>query len=61
MKEIRYVTPDERHRGIDTQILLNRKAVYLAARQQHPERWSKEIRNWEHIQEVYLNPEKEAA
>ncbi|WP_414477541.1 IS3 family transposase [Photorhabdus khanii] len=58
---IRYVTPDERHRGIDTQILLNRKAVYLAACQHHPERWSKEIRNWEHIQEVYLNPEKEAA
>ncbi|MCT8342326.1 IS3 family transposase [Photorhabdus kleinii] len=58
---IKYVTPDERHRGIDTQILLNRKAVYLAAHQHHPERWSKEIRNWEPIQEVYLNPEKEGA
>ena len=31
------------------------------AHQQHPERWSKQLRNWDYIAEVYLNPEKEAA
>ncbi|HFI3814507.1 TPA: hypothetical protein ACGP8Q_003342, partial [Escherichia coli] len=31
------------------------------ARKRHPERWSKQLRDWEHIQAVYLNPEKEAA
>ena len=58
---IKYVTPDERHRGVDTRILSARKEVYQLARQQHPERWGKEIRNWNPINEVYLNPEKEAA
>lgn len=38
-----------------------RKEVYQLARQQRPERWGKEIRNWSPIYEVYLNPEKEAA
>ncbi|EPD0211873.1 hypothetical protein ACR4U3_004661 [Salmonella enterica] len=28
---------------------------------EQPERWGKEIRNWNPINEVYLNPEKEAA
>lgn len=58
---IKYVTPDERHRGADTGILSARKVVYQLARQQNPERWGKEIRNWSPIYEVYLNPEKEAA
>ncbi|EIR3572665.1 transposase [Salmonella enterica] len=58
---IKYVTPDERHRGVDTGILSARKEVYQLVRQQHPERWGKEIRNWNPINEVYLNPEKEAA
>ncbi|MBB6873799.1 hypothetical protein HEO08_004850, partial [Escherichia coli] len=58
---IKYVTPDERHRGIDAQILEARKKVYREARKRHPERWSKQLRDWELIQAVYLNPEKEAA
>lgn len=58
---IKYVTPDERHRGIDVQILEARKKVYREARKRHPERWSKQLRDWELIQAVYLNPEKEAA
>ncbi|EAV2981190.1 IS3 family transposase [Salmonella enterica] len=58
---IKYVTPDERHRGADAGILSARKVVYQLARQQHPERWGKEIRNWSPIYEVYLNPEKEVA
>lgn len=58
---IKYVTPDERHRGIDVKILAARISVYRLAHQQHPERWSKQLRYWNHITEVYLNPEKEAA
>ncbi|EMY2016282.1 transposase, partial [Salmonella enterica] len=58
---IKYVTPDERHRGLDVKILAARKSVYRQAQKQHPERWSQQLRNWDYIQEVYLNPEKEAA
>jgi hypothetical protein len=58
---IKYVTPDERHQGLDVKILAARKSVYRLAHQQHPERWSKQLRNWDYIAEVYLNPEKEAA
>ncbi|HGG6757228.1 TPA: IS3 family transposase [Salmonella enterica subsp. enterica serovar Java] len=58
---IKYVTPDERHRGVDAKILSGRQHVYRLAREQHPERWSKASRNWNYIQTVYLNPEKEAA
>ena len=55
---IRFVTPVQRHRRDDTTILTKRKAVYAAAKARHPERWSGEIRNWEPVQEVWLNPEK---
>ena len=58
---IKYVTPDERHRGLDMKILAARKSIYMLAHQQHPERWSKQLRNCDYIAEVHLNPEKEAA
>lgn len=56
---IRYVTPGERHRGEDQLVLAQRDALYKAARQRHPERWSKETRNWNPVEEVWLNPPKE--
>ena len=55
---IRFVTPGERHRGEDIAILAQRKAVYEAARREHPERWSGGIRNWERPATVSLNPDK---
>jgi len=55
---IKFVTPEQRHKGEDAKILRNRKRVYLKARSEHPERWSGNIRNWNRVQEVYLNPEK---
>ncbi|CAI2045415.1 Integrase core domain [Serratia fonticola] len=58
---IKYVTPDERHRGLDVKTLAARRSVYRLAHEKHPERWSKQIRNWDYILEVCLNPEKEAA
>jgi len=58
---ISFVTPDERHRGLDVQILKNREAVYAAARARHPERWTGKTRNWSRADEVRLNPNPEAA
>lgn len=56
---IRFVTPNQRHAGQDATILASRKQLYQTARQQHPNRWSGNIRNWEPVTQVYLNPEKE--
>ena len=55
---IKFVTPSERHQGLDDAILLNRVEVYNRAKTQNPSRWSGEIKNWEPIKEVKLNPEK---
>lgn len=54
---IQFVTPAERHSGIEHEVLDKRKAVYEAARQRHPERWSGQTRNWSPVGEVWLNPE----
>jgi hypothetical protein len=58
VKDIRYVTPDDRHFGQEELILANRKKVYEKARNQNPNRWSKNIRNWNPVHQVWLNPEK---
>ena len=55
---IRFVTPAQRHEGLDDKLLDNRKAVYEAARAKHPKRWSGCSRNWKKILIVYLNPDK---
>ena len=56
---IRFVTPAQRHSGMERSILLNRQAVYQAAKQRNPKRWSGETRNWCPIGEVWLNPENQ--
>jgi|GEM_PF-5487722 len=53
---LKLATPEERHRGEDKAILAARKALYEQAKQRHPERWSGNIRNWEPVGEVWLNP-----
>lgn len=52
---IRFVTPADRHRGKDIEILQKRHEVYLKAKEKHPERWSGKTRNWAHIDSVSLN------
>jgi putative transposase len=54
---IRYVTPLERHEGLDIALLAQRRALYEAAKAQRPERWSGTTRNWEPVGEVWLNPQ----
>jgi len=56
---ISFVTPGQRHRGEDVAILAKRKHVYEAARQQRPDRWAGNTRNWEPVTEVWLNPSDE--
>lgn len=55
---INFLSPTDRHNGLDEKIFKNRSTVYKLARQKHPERWSKGIRNWSLENEVYLNPER---
>lgn len=57
--KISFVTPGQRHRGEDRQILDRRKAVYEQARRRHPARWSGNTRNWQWVDLVTLNPEKD--
>lgn len=55
---INFVTPAQRHQGEDVASLAKRVAIYKAAQERHPERWSGNPRNWQRINVVYLNPEK---
>jgi transposase InsO family protein len=56
---IKFITPEQRHAGKDEEILGLRKEVYQQARLKNPNRWSGEIRNWDKVEEVYLNPENQ--
>jgi hypothetical protein len=57
---LKFLTPAQRHSGADAAIMMDRKAVYEAAKARHPERWSGATRNWELPQAVWLNPPKAA-
>ncbi len=56
---IKFVTPNERHNGLDIEILKQRKDLYEKKKQENSSRWSGPTRNWEPIDTVYLNPEKQ--
>ena len=55
---LKFVTPDQRHRREDSDLLARRHARYQAAKAQHPERWSGPTRNGEPATKVLLNPGK---
>jgi putative transposase len=55
---LKFVTPDQRHRGQDHYLLAQRDALYQAARAENPERWSGPTRNWDPPTSVLLNPGK---
>jgi transposase InsO family protein len=56
---IGFVTPGQRHAGLDTVLLAKRRNVYEAAKSRHPERWSGATRNWQPIRVVHLNPDQQ--
>lgn len=58
---LKYITPNQRHRGQADSLLAHRRAVYEAARASKPERWAGPIRNWHLDNVVYLNPERKEA
>jgi transposase InsO family protein len=55
---IKFVTPGQRHRGEDKEILSKRTVLYAMAQAAMPERWSGRCRNWERPVVVSLNPQK---
>ncbi|TMP50003.1 hypothetical protein CWB78_18695 [Pseudoalteromonas sp. S1612] len=55
---IKYITPHQRHSGVASEVLAKRKEVYQRAKEQTPERWSGDIRNWDLPEKVHLNPER---
>lgn len=55
---LKYVTPNQRHRGEAEAIHAKRHEVYQAARARNPGRWSGATRNWELESVVWLNPER---
>lgn len=55
---LKFVTPGQRHRGEDHEILSQRRALYAMAKTIRPERWSGGCRNWDRPEEVTLNLQK---
>jgi putative transposase len=56
---INFITPYQRHYGLDINIVKERTETYEKAKAVHPERWSGEIRDWSLPEYVTLNPMKE--
>ena len=57
---IKFVTPNQRHNGLDKGILESRKRVIEQAKADSPERWNgRPTRDLSHVNVVYLNPGKE--
>lgn len=55
---IGFVTPAQRHAGLDEALLAQRKALYEQAKARQPRRWSRQARRWNRVHTVYLNPER---
>ena len=55
---LKFVTPEQRHTGLDSVILAERKSLYEEKKAANPQRWSGDTRNWELEKQVTLNPEK---
>lgn len=54
-RNLKFVSPAERHCRADRAIFAARAQVYEQARAQHPQRWSRGTRNWSLADEVWLN------
>lgn len=55
---LKFVTPAQRHRGEDQELLRQRTELYEAAKARRPERWSGNSRDWTRPEVVTLNPQK---
>jgi putative transposase len=52
---IQFVTPADRHAGLDGVLLAARQVVYARARRTNPARWSGAVRDWTPVTVVQLN------
>lgn len=57
---INFVTPAQRHAGLDHALLAARTVVYEAARAANPLRWTGSTRNWTPVRQVHLNPDQQS-
>jgi len=55
---LKFITPEQRHTGLDNAIFKKRAQVYEMAKLQRPERWSGDTRNWSLPVIVTLNPDR---
>ena len=53
---INFITPYQRHYGLDKEIMTRRTQTYELAKARHPERWTSDIRDWSLPDYVCLNP-----
>jgi transposase InsO family protein len=56
---INFITPYQRHYGLDKEIMQNRIKIYEEAKAKNPERWSKNTRDWSLPEYVALTPIKD--
>lgn len=52
---IKYLTPNQRHYGAADAICFIRQQAYELARQHHPRRWARALRDWSQPQIVQVN------
>lgn len=54
-RNLKFVSPAQRHAGEEQAIFEQRIKIYNQARAKHPQRWSRGIRNWSLPTEVWIN------
>lgn len=52
---IHYVMLDERHADLDKEVLVARRVLDEQSREEHPERWSRNVRVWFYVDKEWLN------
>ena len=55
---VNFVTPTARHNEKDEEILKKRTKIYELAKEKNPLRWSGKTRNWDRVDEVFLNTKR---
>lgn len=58
---ISFVTPAQRHAGLDAALLDTPNQVYETARQANPHRWINNTHSWQRKSAVHLNPDSPTA
>jgi putative transposase len=54
-RNLKFISPAERHCGVDREIFAARRELYERARARHPARWSRNTRDWSLSDQVWLN------